>query len=117
MHCQPNVVAVEAKFKIEVRTKGEESYSKVVTKCREALFDQMCWAGILANSIYWLQELLLCTIGSSYPSVPVHFLAGDRASSGGRGHSGLERQITFVCSLVRQYYVHTVSLPVLLLFC
>ena len=97
VHCQPNIVAVEAKFKIEVRTKGEESYSKVVTKCSgsgEAWFDQMCLAGTLANSINWLQELLLCTIGLSYPSVPDHFLAGDRASSGGRGHSGLERPIT-----------------------
>ena len=33
-----------------------------------------------ANSIHWVWELLLHTVGSSYPAIADHFLAGDKAS-------------------------------------
>ena len=45
-------------------------------------------AGIPANRIHWLQELLLhMPVGSSSPAIVDRFLAGDRVC----GRSGLEK--------------------------
>ena len=66
--------------------------------------------GIPANSIHWLRELQLYTVGSSYPAIVDCFLAGDRASGHVKGCSiGLRGDPPV--SQTRMSKLHTYSQP------